>query len=108
MERERLECVKMTKAQREIIRMVLDSLRKHPSEWTVTKHTATNEKTGVEVWHANRFYAVGVSGPGFSIGGESRLFAGMFGRFGWQGKICAAVDAIGLSRLSASSKGGAA
>lgn len=84
----------MTSLEKQIIAIVLDSLRNSPQDWETSHFEAKSKSLRAEVWVANSYYGVEIRIPGIRIGGVTGPSV-LLGRWiPWRRKIYRAAKAI--------------
>lgn len=90
----------MNGPQRALIKMTMRSLTENPDDWEFSKYEAANEKLGLTVWLANRFYGTTITGEGLEVGGQGSSSEWFGGLRPWRRKVVAAVEGIAIQRLT--------
>src|SRR4051812_45004161 len=73
-----------------LLKDVLTSLKQDPDEWIFDDYNATNERTGVCIWIANKSYGLNVRFPGgYKLPEHDDVSAApcLFGSLTWRGSL---------------------
>jgi hypothetical protein len=95
----------MTRMQKYLINMIVNSLKNSPDDWKIEEFWATNEHMNIKIWISNSWYGMEINTMNDTplMGGSGRgsvtAISSFFGWATWRGKIIRAVNRIIASRI---------